>query len=173
MLDTILSPQIGLIFFQTVIIIIAAFILKRFAWKSVLAFIKKEEELQEKARLEAKKAEKKVNELQKMSETIIASAHKRSEKIVEEALSDRDTLLEKGKKEIEEERISMVKKAKEMIAKTEEETLKKAKKEVAKLAVRVVRKILAIELQQKNMQKRVMEQLISKAEQDQSIQLNG
>ena len=155
-----LFPRIGLIFFQTVVLLLLAFLLKRYAWVHILAFIKEEEEAHKKAQAEAAAANKKATRLQKSSENMLAKAERRSKDIIDNALATKEALLEEAKIEIEVARQAMLQKAQETIAQKEVASFNKLKEQSATLVVQTVQKLLVMELSQKNRQEALLHKLV-------------
>ncbi len=154
--DRLLSVEIGLIFFQTIIIITAFFVLKKVAWKPLLAFIEKEEKNAEEAIINAARAKKSVNELEKMREQTIARVRREEMRMLAEAKSAKEAILQEAMEE-KAKRIAVVS---QVIVQKEAAMREQLRYETAALVVAVTKKLVGIEIKQKKQQEVLIRQLI-------------
>ncbi len=168
MLD-ILSPQIGLIFFQTIIMLCVAICLKKFAWQSILSFIRQKEESYKVAINEANEAKETVARLRVVSEGIIGKANERSQRIVEQALATKQAFLEEAEQEAMAQKTVLMEKAQKKIEQAEVEAFEQVKKKAGALVVKTAQKLLAIELQAQYTQEKFLQKLLQESMQEQSM----
>lgn len=142
----IILPKFGLFFWTIVIFLIYYFIIAKFAWKPILASIKKREEGIEKALKDAEAAKQ---EIQKMNEL--------TEKIHKEALAEKTRIIKEAeelanqKKQLAEQEASNIKAKKLAEVEQEINTMKNAaiteiKNLVGSLSVEIAEKILKEQL---------------------------
>jgi len=142
----IILPKFGLFFWTIVIFLIYYFIIAKFAWKPILASIKKREENIEKALKDAEIARQ---EVQKMNEAI--------EKIHKEAIAEKNKILKEAeelvnqKKQLAEQEVAKIKAQKITEAEQEINNMKNAamseiKNLVGMLSVEIAAKILKEQL---------------------------
>lgn len=142
----IILPKFGLFFWTIVIFLIYYFVIAKFAWKPILASIKKREESIEKALKDAEAAKQ---EIQKMNEL--------TEKLHKEALAEKSRIIKEAeelanqKKQLAEQEANQIKAKK--LAEVEQEitTMKNAaiteiKNLVGSLSVEIAEKILKEQL---------------------------
>jgi F-type H+-transporting ATPase subunit b len=142
----IILPKFGLFFWTIVIFLIYYFVIAKFAWKPILASIKKREENIEKALKDAEIARQ---EVQKMNEAI--------EKIHKEAIAEKNKILKEAeelvnqKKQLAEQEVAKIKAQKIAEAEQEINNMKNAamseiKNLVGMLSVEIAAKILKEQL---------------------------
>ena len=77
-----LTPGIGLIFWQGVIFLLLLFVLTKYAWKPITDSLKEREKFIEDSLDSAKKAEEELVNIQKKNEDLLSEARKEREKIL-------------------------------------------------------------------------------------------
>lgn len=165
--ERLLQPNIGLIFFQTLVMLCAVFLLKRYAWGPILAFVAKEETAYQTAKKEEERARSTANALQEMSEGIIDKAKAKSKRIVDAAMATKAALVEEAKNEGIKEKSRIIKEAHEAIKAQEEASRLKLKQEVALLVVSATQKLLGRTLQDQYKQEALLNALIEEATREQ------
>lgn len=114
--NPLVQPDPGLYIWTIIVFLVLAFLLMKFAWKPLLAMLEKREENIKLALLDAEKArdelanvkedtEKLLNEARTESQTIVAAGKKNAERmkeeIVDKAQSKSDVLIADAKKQIQ------------------------------------------------------------------------
>jgi F-type H+-transporting ATPase subunit b len=165
--EKLLHPNIGLIFFQTLVMLCALFILKRYAWGPILAFIAKEETSYKEAKEQEQRARTTANALQEVSEGIIDKAKTKSKRIVDVAMATKAALVEEAKSEGMQEKSRLITEAHEAIKAQEEVSRLKLKQEVAFLVVKATQKLLGRSLEDQYKQEEFLNALIAEATKEQ------
>ena len=157
----IVTPELGLIFWQLLVFLVVFLILRSKAWKPIIDGLKSREESIDQALKAAKAAEARMQDLNNQNEQLLAQARK-----------DRDVILkdarEAGLKLVEEARGEARKKADEDLAKARAEiatekaaAMAEIKNLVAELSINITEKVLRGKLDNPAAQNQLVNQYLS------------
>ena len=85
-----ITPDFGLIFWQTVTLISVLLVLKRFAWNTILSSIKEREKNIEESLKSAEKAREEMEKLQLNNEALLKEASLERDKMIKDAISTKN-----------------------------------------------------------------------------------
>ncbi|MEM6843612.1 MAG: F0F1 ATP synthase subunit B [Bacteroidota bacterium] len=156
-----LSPGLGLIFWQLVGFLILLFVLGKFAWKPILNALNERESSIEEALLSAEKAKEEMKQLQASNEQLLAEARKERETMLKEATAAANKIKDAAREEGEKERKRMVDDASIEIENQKKAALADVKQQVAALSVQIAEKILRENLKADAAQKSYVDKLVS------------
>lgn len=157
LLSSLLSPDIGLMFWTILIFAILLFILRKFAWKPITEALKNREESIEKALSEAKIAREEVAGLKAENEKVIKEAKIERDKMLKEAKEKGDAFIQQAKIESEEVRKKMKLETLELLQKEKDIAFKELKQEIAVLVIETATKVIKRELEDPKKQKSFIE----------------
>lgn len=158
-----ITPDFGLVFWQTLILLVVLLILGKFAWKPILHAIQEREKDVEAALQAAEAAKVLVAQVQADKDALLETAHKEREKLIEEALAAKNVILEEAKAEANMVSRKAIEQTKLLLEREREGALAALKDEVATLSVQIAEKLLQSELQPKSTQEKLVQQLIKEA----------
>ena len=158
-----ITPDFGLIFWQTVTLLAVLLILGKFAWKPILNAIQEREGNIEAALQAAEAAQELVAQVQADKAALLKTVHKEREKIIEEAVATKNAIIEAAKVEADKVSKKAIEQTKLLLKREKEDTLATLKNEVATLSVQIAEKLLQNELQQKTTQEKLVQRLIKEA----------
>jgi len=158
-----LTPDIGLLFWQVLFFLALLFILTKFAWKPIAQSLKEREQdiqsaldLAERTRAEMAKLQADNQKLQAEAraerDAIIRSAKDASDRMIAEA---RDKASEEGKRILDQAREAMQTERQAMMA--------QVKKEVVDLSIQIAEKVLRKELSDKASQEELVKSLVAES----------
>ena len=142
----IVTPELGLIFWQLVIFGIVLLLLRAFAWKPILASLKERESSIEGALRMADQAKLEMQELKAGNEKLLAEARMERDRILKEATDVSNQLIEQAKNKATEEGSRMILQAREAIQNEKNMALAEVKNTAAKLSIDIAERILRREL---------------------------
>ncbi|RSK49430.1 F0F1 ATP synthase subunit B [Hymenobacter rigui] len=142
----IVTPELGLIFWQLVIFGIVLILLRAFAWKPILASLKERESSIEGALRMADQAKLEMQELKAGNEKLLAEARMERDRILKEATDVSNQLIEQAKNKATEEGSRMIMQAREAIQNEKNSALAEVKNTAAKLSIDIAERILRREL---------------------------
>ncbi len=137
-----LTPGLGLIFWQIVAFLAVVFILGKFAWKPILASLKERESTIEEALSAAEKAKQEMKELQAENEKLLDEARLERDNILKTATDAANKLREEAKEEAGKISGKMIEDAKNAINNEKKAALAEVKNEVAALSIEIAEKLL-------------------------------
>ncbi len=154
----------GTFFWHTIILLSAMFILRKYAWSTILQVIQEQEDAYLQADMQAKEARKITRKLHEQSGQILERANVRSERILKSAIATKKALLEEAKTEAIQAKELLLTNAKKTIAQEKEASLVALKQQIALLAIQTTEKLLERELSEKNKQEALLKMLIAEAD---------
>ena len=155
------TPEIGLIFWTTVVFSLLLIVLKKYAWKPILSAVDERNKSIEDALKAADKAKEEMLSLSADNERILMEAKKERDTILKEGREIKDSIIAeaKDKAKIDAERILTT--AKEQIINEKMKAITELKNQVANLSIEIAEKILKSELQDLNKQKELVTKAIT------------
>ncbi len=155
-----LSPSLGLIFWQLVGFLILLFVLSKFAWKPILHALREREATIEDALATAEKTKKEMAELKAENEKLLAEARKERDRILKDATAAANHIREEAKAQTAKDTARMIEDARVTIETEKQAALAEVKQQVAALSVQVAEKILRAQLGSEQAQKEYVSKLI-------------
>ena len=150
------TPEIGLIFWTTVVFSLLLIVLKKYAWKPILNAVDERNKSIEEALRAADKAKEEMLSLNADNERILIEAKKERDILLKEGREIKDSIIAeaKDKAKVDDEKILTT--AKEQIINEKMKAITELKNQVAELSIEIAEKILKSELQDLNKQKELV-----------------
>ena len=150
------TPEIGLIFWTTIVFLLLLIVLKKYAWKPILAAVDERNKSIEDALRAADKAKKEMLALNTDNERILIQAKKERDALLKEGREIKDNIIveAKDKAKIESDKILIT--AKKQINNEKMKAITELKNQVAEMSIDIAEKILKSELSDKNTQKELI-----------------
>lgn len=140
------TPGIGLIFWQTITFLVVLFLLSKFAWKPIMASLHQREDSIESALRMADQAKLEMQALKADNEKLLQEARLERDRIIREASEAGKLLLEQAKTRANEEGTRMIENAREAIQNEKKAALTEVKNMAASLSIDIAERILKHEL---------------------------
>ncbi len=158
------TPEIGLIFWTTIVFLLLLIVLKKYAWKPILAAVDERNKSIEDALKAADKAKKEMLALNTDNERILTQAKKERDALLKEGREIKDNIIAeaKDKAKIESDKILIT--AKEQINNEKMKAITELKNQVAEMSIDIAEKILKSELSDKNKQKELIAEALKSNE---------
>ena len=158
------TPEIGLIFWTTIVFLLLLIVLKKYAWKPILAAVDERNKSIEDALKAADKAKKEMLALNTDNERILTEAKKERDALLKEGREIKDNIIAeaKDKAKIESDKILIT--AKEQINNEKMKAITELKNQVAEMSIDIAEKILKSELSDKNKQKELIAEALKSNE---------
>lgn len=137
-----INPDLGTIFWSTIAFLIILLILKRFAWRPILNYLKEREHSIETAMQSAEQARKEMTRLQVNNEKIIAEAKAEHDKILKEARELKESILEEAKEQAVNESNKLIDQARVTIQNEKINAMKEISNQVTLLSIEIAGRIL-------------------------------
>ncbi|MDY0076112.1 MAG: F0F1 ATP synthase subunit B [Bacteroidales bacterium] len=157
------NPGLGLIFWMTLAFGIVIFILKKFAWPSIIQALKDREQHIEDALLAADRAHEEMKKLQIDNEALLRRAKEERDIIMADARKLRDKMLDETRQKANDEADRIVENAKVRIENEQKAAMVAIKNEIAKISIEIAEKILRQKMESTKEQKDYIEKLLEKS----------
>ena len=141
-----ITPQLGLLFWQTVLFLLLLFILTKFAWKPIMASLREREDSIESALRMADQAKIEMQQLKAGNEKLLAEARQERDRMMQEAQVMATQFRETEKAKAVEEANRITQQAREAIQQEKNAALAEVKNTAAQLSVDIAERILRREL---------------------------
>jgi|SRR5690606_1099148 len=155
-----LTPGIGLIFWQLVGFLALLFILGKFAWRPITDALRSREESIENALAAAERAKVEMNALKSENEKLIQEARLERDKLLKEASETSKRMIEESREEAKRQGDKMIEDAKAVIETEKQAALADVKLQVATLSVQIAEKLLRRNLADDKEQKALVSDLV-------------
>lgn len=155
-----ISPDFGLIFWQTLIFLVVLFVLGKFAWKPIINGLNERENTIEQALLSAEKAKNEMAQLKADNEKLLAEARRERDSILKDATAAADKLREEAREQASQDGNRIIEDAKAAIETEKKAALADVKQQVALLSLEIAEKILREKLSDDKAQKEYVSKLV-------------
>jgi F-type H+-transporting ATPase subunit b len=156
-----LTPGIGLIFWQVVIFLMLVLLLGKFAWRPIIDSLKIREESIEEALRSADEAREEMSKLQADNEKLLAKAREERDALLKDASILAGQLKEEAKEDAKKITSKMIEDAKAGIVSEKEAALKEVRNLVAELSVEIAEKLIRKSLGDEKAQKDLVEEFLA------------
>ena len=150
------TPEIGLIFWTTVVFSLLLVVLKKYAWKPILSAVDERNKSIEDALKAADKAKEEMLSLNADNERILMEAKKERDILLKEGREIKDSIIAEAKDNAKVDAEKILTTAKEQIINEKMKAITELKNQVAELSIEIAEKILKSELQDLNKQKELV-----------------
>jgi F-type H+-transporting ATPase subunit b len=154
-----LLPGLGLLFWTLLAFGIVFFILKKFAWKPILASLQEREESIAGSLEAAQKMKAEMAQLKNENEAMMAKAREERTQLLKEARETRDKIVNEAKEQAKAEANKIILEAQAAIQQQKMAALTDVKNQVGNLVIEVSEKVLRRELSNKPDQEAYIKQL--------------
>ena len=156
-----LTPGIGLIFWQVVIFLLLVVLLGKFAWRPILDSLKIREESIDEALRSADEARDEMSKLQADNEKLLAKAREERDILLKEAAKIASQLKDEAKEDAKKITSKLIEDAKASIVSEKEAALKEVRNQVAELSVEIAEKLIRKSLGDEKSQKTLVDEFLA------------
>ncbi|TXB64334.1 F0F1 ATP synthase subunit B [Vicingus serpentipes] len=158
--NPLVTPELGLIVWTTLVFCILFFLLAKFAWKPILKAVKDRESSIEDALNAAEEATRKMSELKSDNEALLNKARAERDAMLKEARDVKDKIIAEAKANANVEGEKIIAAAKESINLEKLAAITELKNQVATLSIEIAEKILKEELSSADKQKAIIDNVV-------------
>lgn len=151
-----ITPGIGLIFWQAVTFLIVLFVLAKYAWGPITDALKTRESSIEDALASAEMAKEEMAKLKSENEKLFEEARLERDKILKEASDTAKRIVEESRTEAKKQGDKMIEDARAIIKTEKQAALAEVKSQVATLSVQIAEKLLRRKLDNEKAQKELV-----------------
>ena len=138
--------EVGLFFWQLLLFLVLLFLLRKYAWKPILASVINREESIKEGLESAEKAKEQMRQLKEDNKALLAEARLERDQIVKEAREAKEKMISDAKEKAKEEGAKMIETAKSVIQAERNAAVNELKSQVAELSVRIAEKVIKSEI---------------------------
>ena len=157
------TPDVGLLFWTFCSFAILYFLLKKFAWKPILGSVNDREDSIREALLAAENAKKEMENLKSDNEKILKEAKVERENMLKDAREIKTKLISDAENQAKEQASKMIESAQLVIQNEKNSAMNELKQTVVELSVGIAEKVISSELEDKNKQLKVVENMLNDA----------
>lgn len=154
------TPELGLIVWQTITFLLILLVLSRFAWRPILNSLKEREQSIEQALASADKARQEMQNLQANNQKMLDEARVERDQMIKAAKKAADEYRAEEKDRTAKEINMMLEDAKRLIDSEKQAAVNEIKAQIAGLSIEIAEKILKKQLESKDVQKQFVSDLI-------------
>jgi F-type H+-transporting ATPase subunit b len=145
-----LTPDFGVFFWQSIILLVVIFILGKFAWKPALGLIKDREKFIENSLTKADECNKRVAKIEEECSEIVKGAQTEKGKIIQEALDDRKKIIDTAEMDAKNKSEQIVHNVEQAMKQYQNYTIQNSKNDIISLSVQIAEKLMGKELDDEN-----------------------
>ena len=145
-LPSILTPDLGLLFWMLLAFLVVLFFLVRFGFPAIINTVEKRKQYIDESLAKAHEASDRLLYIKQEGETLLQEAREQQAKIMKEAAETRDAIVEKAEEKARQESARIIAEAKQQIVFEKQEAIRDIRSQVAELSVNIAEKILREEL---------------------------
>ncbi len=157
---SLVTPDIGLIIWQTVVFVAILFILRTFVWIPILSALKTREFQIEDSLRAAENAKNEMEQIKADNEYLMQEARIERDAVLKEAREEASNIIEKAKGETSEITSKMVQDARDAIEVEKKAALNEVKDLVSSLSIEIAEKVLRENLADDKSQKALVDKFI-------------
>ena len=157
------TPDVGLLFWTFCSFVILYLLLKKFAWKPILGSVNDREVSIREALLAAENAKKEMENLKSDNEKILKEAKIERENMLKDAREIKTKLIADAENQAKEQASKLIESAQLAIQNEKNSAMSELKQTVVELSVGIAEKVISSELDDKNKQLKVVENMLNDA----------
>ena len=155
-----ITPEIGLFFWQTIVFLVLIILMAKFAWKPILGAIQKREDSINDALASAEDARKEMQNLNADNEKLLHQARLERDAMLKEARELKEKVVADASLEAKEKADKIVAQAQLTIQNEKNAALADIKNQVAELSLQIAEKVIRRELSNTEQQHRLVEEML-------------
>lgn len=155
-----ITPGFGIIFWQTVTLLVVIFVLGKFAWKPILQLLSEREHHISKSLQDAEEAQNMVKRMKEEHKQMLDRIAEEEKTIILEAINSKNSIIETASLEAKQVSERMLQQAQELIALEKALAFDQLKQDVAHLSIQVAEKLLRKELSTQEGQEALVKKLV-------------
>jgi F-type H+-transporting ATPase subunit b len=156
-MNPLVTPSLGLLFWQVVTFLVVLFLLSKFAWKPIMKALSEREDNIDAALRMAEKAKLEMQSLKADNERLLAEARVERDRILREATETSNNLIDTARTRANEEGQRMVEQARESIQNEKRAAMTEVKNLAATLSIDIAEKLIRRELQDEQAQRALVQ----------------
>lgn len=154
------TPELGLIFWQVIVFLVVLFVLSRYAWKPITSALKDREHSIAEALNKAEEAKKEMMKLQADNQKLLDEARVERDTMLKNAQKTANEIIENAKTKADADFAKRVEEARQTIENEKNAAVITIKQQMASLSVDIAKTLLMRELENPDKQRQLAEDLV-------------
>lgn len=159
-LPSILSPDLGLLFWMLLAFVIVFLVLKKYGFPVIIKMVEDRKNFIDESLRNAREANEKLTNIQSESEALLKQAREQQAQILKEAMATRDNIIKEAREKAQAEGLKILDEAKAQISSEKENALRDIRSTVADLSVQIAEKVMRRQLDQDAEQEKFIERML-------------
>lgn len=159
-LPSILTPDLGLLFWMLLAFLVVLFIVAKFGFPVIIGMVENRKQYIDESLKKAHEASERLANIQKEGETMLQEARQKQAQILKEAADTRDAIVAQAQEKAREEGNRLIAEAKSEIESQKQAAISEIRAQMAELSVKVAEKILRKELDSDAKQMETIDRLL-------------
>ena len=160
-LPSILTPDLGLLFWMLLAFLVVLFILAKYGFPAIINMVEKRKEYIDESLRKAHEASERLEHIQQEGEAIIQEAREKQAQILKDAADTRDAIVEKAHEKAKDESSRLISEAKTEIETEKQNAIRDIRSQVAELSVQVAEKVVREKLSSDDSQMELINKLLN------------
>ena len=159
-LPSILTPDLGLLFWMLLAFLVVFFVVDKFGFPAIIGMVESRKQYIDESLKKAHEASERLANIQKEGESMLQEARQKQAQILKEAADTRDAIVAQAQEKAREEGNRLIAEAKGEIESQKQAAISEIRAQVAELSVKVAEKILRKELASDAQQMETIDRLL-------------
>jgi len=155
-----ITPEFGLLFWQTITFLFLLLLLSRFAWKPIMSSLREREETIEGALRSAELARQEMTRLRADNERLLDEARAERDAMMRKAQQTADAIVEEAKNKAAAESNRIVESARAAIQSERQAAIDDIRRQVATLSVDIAEKVIRRQINGDTQQRQLVDQFV-------------
>ena len=159
-LPSILTPDLGLLFWMLLAFLVVFFVVAKFGFPAIIDMVENRKRYIDESLQKAHEASERLANIQKEGESMLQEARQKQAQLLKEAAETRDAIVSQAQEKAREEGARLLSEAKDEIESQKQAAISEIRAQVAELSVKVAEKILRKELSSEAKQMETIDRLL-------------
>ena len=159
-LPSILTPDLGLLFWMLLAFLVVFFVVAKFGFPAIIGMVEDRKRYIDESLQKAHEASERLANIQKEGESMLQEARQKQAQILKEAAETRDAIVAQAQEKAREEGNRLISEAKGEIESQKQAAISEIRAQMAELSVKVAEKILRKELDSDAKQMETIDRLL-------------
>lgn len=160
-LPSILTPDLGLLFWMLLAFLVVFIVLSKFGFPVIIQMVEKRKNYIDESLRKAHEASERLENIQQEGESILQQAREKQSQILKEASDTREAIVEKAQQKAKDESSRLISDAKTKIETEKQNALRDIRSQVADLSVQIAEKIVREKLSSDKAQMELINQMLN------------
>ena len=163
-LPSILTPDLGLLFWMLLAFLVVFGILAKFGFPAIIGMVEERRKFIDESLKNAHEAAERLTNIQQESETIIQQAREQQAAIIKEAGAARDAIIAEAQNKAKTEATRIIEEAHLNIEREKQAAIRDIREQVAQLSVHIAEKVVRTNLQSDTQQMQLIERMLDEVQ---------